>query len=244
MTRRIVDDAQLPGGLTNDQLIGAWSMTDSFLGGVPKLFGLSSHAFYTILNQRNLSGLVGEIFKHALSNASSSLVPNPHPDGRPDLLDLRSAESEKHYLEDCFESFDEIPRRALFAPFKYGGLEVKATIGDTPGGAALGIGTSRVHFVKSINYWAHHQHECDLLGLYYDFDESKTGQPEVKAIFSARLERSHWANVSTGKAGKKKTSNTSLLKEGRERVKNGLIAFDDSPPYVTMLRRIGVRVPA
>lgn len=234
----------MPSGVTNEQLAEAWSITDRFLADVPALFGLSSTAFYTILNQRNLSGLVGEIFKHALSEVSSTLTPNPHPDGRPDLLDIRSAASAKHYAEECFESSNMMPKRAFFAPYKYGGLEVKATIGDTPGGAALGIGKSRVHLVKSINYWAHHRHACDLLGLYYDFDELSDGKPQVKAIFSARIETFMWAQVSTGNAGKKKTSNTSLLKEGREKIKSGLIAFDDSPIYSAMLNRIGVQLPS
>ena len=242
MAKTIVAGANLPSGLVQEQLLEAWQLTDEFLGQAPSLFGLSSQDFYSILNQRNLSGLVGEIFKHALSRVVPDLTPNPHPDGRPDLLDLRMKAVASYFKEECFDPVNSAPLRSFLAPFKFGGIELKATIGDVPGASSLEIGQSRAHLVKNINYWAHHRHACNLLGLYYDFDEAMDGLPQVRAIFYASLAEDHWARVSTGKPGKKKTSNTSLLKDGREVVKRGIVAYEDAAQYVAMLTRIGVPI--
>lgn len=242
MAKTMVPDATLPYGLAESELLEAWRLTDDFLARAPSLFELSPQDFYTILNQRNLSGLVGEIFKHSLHKAVPGLTPNPHPDGRPDLLDLRMKATAAYFREECFDRSNNAPMRTLLAPFKFGGLELKATIGDVTGASDLGIGQSRAHLVKNINYWAHHRHACDLLGLYYDFDEVAGGLPQVRAIFFASLTEAHWAAVSTGKPGKKKTSNTSLVKAGRDEVKRGILAYEDSSRYVEMLNRIGVRV--
>jgi hypothetical protein len=243
-SRTLIPSSRLPEGMTGTEIMEAWRLTDEFLVLAPALFDMSSVEFYTILNQRNLSGLVGEIFKHAMHRALPGLVPNPHPDGRPDLLDLRMKAIAAYFAEECLDPITSAPIRTMLAPFRFGGLEIKATIGDIASAKGLGIGQSRANVVKNINYWAHHRHECDLLGLYYDFDENGGGEPQVKAIFFASIRESHWAAVSTGKPGRKKTSNTSLVKEGREAIKRGVIAFDNTEPYLSMLSRIGVPIPA
>ena len=217
MARTLHPDARLPQDISGTQLLRAWELTDGFLAKVPSLFELSPLAFYTILNQRNLSGLVGEIFKHSLHKTVPGLTPNPHPDGRPDVLDLRTETAAAHFIAECVDPETRAPIRSALAPFKYGGIELKATIGDITGASEYGIGQSRAHLVKNLNYWAHHRHACDLLGLYYDFDETVNGLPQVKALFFATLGEDHWGAVSTGKPGKKKTSNTSLKKEGQPR---------------------------
>jgi hypothetical protein len=244
MAKKMVRGATLPYGLTQTELLEAWRLTDAFLARAPSLFELSSQDFYTILNQRNLSGLVGEIFKHSLHKVVPGLTPNPHPDGRPDLLDLRMKATAAYFKEECLDPSNNAPIRTFLAPFKYGGIELKATIGDVTGASDLGIGQSRARLVKNINYWAHHRHACDLLGLYYDFDEMSGGVPQVRAIFFASLTEAHWAAVSTGKPGRKKTSTTSLIKDGRDAVKRGILAYEDTGPYMAMLTRIGVPVDA
>jgi hypothetical protein len=242
MPKRFPPSARLPHGISEAQLLRAWELTDGFLAKAPSLFDLSPLAFFTILNQRNLSGLVGEIFKHSLHKAVPGLTPNPHPDGRPDLLDLRMKAAAAYFLNECVDQATQAPIRTTLAPFKFGGIELKATIGDISGASKYGIGQSRAHLVRNLNYWAHHRHACNLLGLYYDFDQTANGLPQVKALFFASLEEDHWAAVSTGKPGKKKTSNTCLVKEGRELIKQGILAYDDSPPYKEMLARIGVPI--
>lgn len=240
--RMVVPDANLPAGLLGSDILEAWRLADEFLIEAPALFDLSSEDFYTILNQRNLSGLVGEIFKHAMHRATPALVPNPHPDGRPDLLDLRMKATAAYFMDECFDPVSRTPIRAAFAPFKFGGFEIKATIGDTPSAVGLGIGESRAKIITNINYWAHHRHACELMGLYYDFDPNVAGDPQIKALFFASVQEEHWAPVSTGKPGKKKTSNTSLVKEGREAIKQGIIAYDNSEPYLSTFARLGIQI--
>jgi hypothetical protein len=241
--RSLVPNSVLPTGMAGSDLLEAWRLTDEFLAEVPSLFDMSSNRFYSILNQRNLSGLVGEIFKHAMHRATPGLIPNPHPDGRPDLLDLRMKAVAAYFAEECFDPVSNAPIRTMFAPFKFGGLEIKATIGGITRANGLGIGLSRAYAIKGINYWAHHRHKCDLIGLYYDFDENLRGSPQIKAIFFASIEEEHWEKVSTGKPGRKKTSNTSLTKEGRSRIMRGIVAFDNNEYYSSTLRRIGVPIP-
>ena len=227
-------------GITEKNIGTSWHVTNEFLSGLPASFGMSSVDFYAVLNQRNLSGLVGEVYKHALGTEVSHLVPNPHPDGRPDLLDLRSEEARAHFRNNCFDPVGGAPLREWLAPFEFGGVEVKATIGDITGASNFPIGTSRVEAVRGLNYWAHHRHACRLLGVYYDFCAATGGAPQVKALFLAEVQQDDWYRVSTGNPNKKKTSNTSLNASGRNAIKSGLVATSGEKAYVVMLKRVGV----
>lgn len=227
-------------GISEEAISTAWHVTNEFLAGLPASFGMPSVGFYSVLNQRNLSGLVGEVYKYALGTEVPHLVPNPHPDGRPDLLDLRSDDARMHFLNHCSDPVSGAPLRERLAPFEFGGVEVKATIGDITGASNFPIGTSRVDAVSGLNYWAHHRHACRLLGVYYDFCASRSGTPQVKAIFLAEVQQDDWYKVSTGNADKKKTSNTSLNASGRNAIKNGLVATSGDKSYIAMLKRVGV----
>ena len=229
-------------GISAAALVTAWKATDAFLAELPRTFGTDAAGFYRVLSLRNTSGFIGEVFKHALASRASGLVLNPHADGRPDLLDLRAPEAARCLSDECFDDAGA-PLRAPLAPFQYGGVEVKCSIGKSPPGASdLPPGVSRRRLIKGLTYWSHHRHACNLLGMYYDFEDLADGAPQIKAIFMAPVEEEHWHRVSTGRPDRKKTSNTSLTAVGVKQVVTGLVAFDPEPSCVEMLERIGAPV--
>ena len=242
MSRVVLANRLPPHFASSDELRSAWVDTDDFLAELPTTFSTTPRSFYATLGQRNLSGFVGEVFKSALHHHTRWLQPNPHPDGRPDLLDLGSAAALEHYINECHDSRSHLPVKSLLTPFRFGGFEVKCAVGSVRSAAEFPICRSRVHAVTGITYWAHHKHACKLIGLYYDFVEEANGCPEIKAIFMADISIDHWAEVSTGRPDRKKTSNTSILKPGMDLVKQGLVGYDPSEDYVVMLRRIGVPI--
>lgn len=225
-------------GITEGALRKAWIECDEFLARVPGLFGLDAVGFCETLSHRNVSGFVGEVFKHSLSRETSGLVLNPHPDGRPDLLDVKEKRIADYFWNVCHD-VGGAPLRSRLAPFAYGGIEVKATLGEARQGVRMPpVGESRASQVVGINFWAHHAHACRLLGLYYDFCDKRGGAPQVKAIFLANIDVEDWNRVSRGSASRKKTSNTSLNANGKAKLKSGLVAFDSAEPYRSVVRRL------
>lgn len=184
-------------------IISAFCVSNDYLANLPSAFNTDNVTFYKTLNQRNLSGFVGEVFKHSISAYTDRYTPNPHPDGRPDLLDLSMKESRSFFSDHCF-SEDGAPQRSRLAPYPFGGIEVKSCIGSLKNASKFPIGKPRHEAVTSINYWAHHAHECELLGLYYDFCMQTDGSPQIKAAFFVSLEADDWNKVSIGDPQKKK----------------------------------------
>lgn len=209
-----------------------------YLSKIPDILGSNANQFYSSLNQRNISGFVGEVFKHAIHASAPDFFPNPHPDGRPDLLDLSSPAARSFFESECFDEKTSRPIRENLAPFEYGGVEVKCTIGDTPNGSSYGIGFPRQGVITNLTYWAHHAHACDLLACYYDFCPMVNGSPQIKAVFFAKLEQSDWNKVSVGKSDKKKTSNTSTNALGKAKIKSACLIYHQS--HKECLIRIGV----
>lgn len=224
--------------ISGTNMVDAILSTNEYLKDLPAVFSMDTIPFYTTLNQRNLSGFVGEVFKHSLCAYSERYIPNPHPDGRPDILDLAKPESKQFLDAICF-SDNGIPQRQHLAPFRFGGIEVKSTIGNLKGASNFSIGIPRHANITSINYWAHHAHTCELLGLYYDFCTRNYGSPQIKAAFFGSLEASDWNKISLGNPNKKKTSNTSLNAKGVGKIRNSLICHSSEPEYVESLKRIG-----
>lgn len=231
-------------GISTMEFKEAWTLTDSFLLSIPADFLLTPVEFYSVLNQRNLSGFVGEVFKHAVAAVSPSLVTNPHPDGRPDLLDLSKPEVRQHFDSNCFDARSGSPIRSSLSPFAFGGVEVKASIGSTFSRPAdqMPIGIPRSPYVTDLTYWAHHRHACTLLGLLYDFDPELGGAPQLSAAFLTRLTEDDWQPMSIGKQGSKKTSNTSLSATAKKRVKNSILAYRSDATVMGALERLNVPV--
>lgn len=224
--------------ITNSDLIASVIKTNEYLIDLPTRFGSTSSSFYTILNQRNLSGFVGEVFKHVIHSLCPSFIPNPHPDGRPDLLNLSIETVAEYFKNNCFDRINNAPLREMLAPFLYGGIEIKASIGNTPSASDFPVGVPRNNVITGLNYWAHHAHECDLLGIYYDYCKIVNGSPQIKGLVFSKITATDWNKVSTGDPSKKKTSNTSLNKQGTAKIKSSLVLLSTEPTYVKMFERL------
>ena len=238
-------------------LVTAFVAANSFIIDLGAVAHSLNVELWRLLNQRNLSGFIGTIAVRAVASSVACLEANPHPDGQPDLVYVGSAAADKYFRQECFldsKAGGRIAQKARLCPYRYGGLEVKSTIGDnvTPYASRLraatgkdkfDIGVSRVSCIRSLTYWAHHRASMSLLGLYYDYYAAAEGQPQILAAFLAQLDEDDWGVLSTGKPSKKKTSNTGLTARGREKVAQSCIAVIRDAEYVEGLRRCGVSIP-
>jgi hypothetical protein len=126
---------------------------------------------FRLLGMRNLSSFIGAIYVHSLWQLMSDKFKiNPHQDGYPDLCALTTAGRE--YVQQV-EGLQRDTAKESFTHYKFGGIEVKATCGNTPppteGQPKPQIGDSRTHLVTSADWKAHHRSTKNLLGLYWDF---------------------------------------------------------------------------
>ena len=223
---------------STSELERATNVTNEYLAELPALFDSTVHLFYTILNQRNLSGFIGEVYKHVLHAIRPDFVPNPHPDGRPDMLHLANPDVRKYFENACFDPGTKGPIREKLAPFKYGGVEIKCSIGNTPNAGSLDIGQSRSALITGLTYWAHHAHACTLLGIYYDYCVLNEQSPQIKGLVYCDLIESDWNKVSVGRPDRKKTSNTSLNKTGVAKLRSSLLMHSTEPAYVNTFARL------
>lgn len=228
-----------------------------YLSALKKMFNDMGFDIYSTLGQRNLSGFVGEVFGRTLNGLVQDMEVNPHPDGRPDLIDLSGETTRRFYEKECFsvsENGDSIPIRSELAPFKFGGIEIKSSIGSPVSSYKKGleeelgvtefkVGMERVKYLESITFWGHHASCENLLGLYYDYPKAARGAPQFMAALFARLDPAEdWHKVSIGKAGSKKTSNTSLSATGKEKIYHGTVAVTKDRKYLAKLGSIGVLI--
>lgn len=128
---------------------------------------------FETLGMRNLSGMIGEYFVRSVAKVSAgNLVPNPHQDGYPDLL-LVDTLAKKKYLNGLYtlKNGKKYPiDKEHFSPFKYGGIEIKATCGSTPSASKSRhvtkplVGEQRVDSIVSFDWKAHHRNTNHLWG--------------------------------------------------------------------------------
>jgi hypothetical protein len=228
-----------------------------YLFSLAAFFENAEFEFYEAVGQRNLSGFIGEVFVKSFEKVVDGYSGNPHADGRPDILDLTTDEAEAHFERDCFAggASGPVPLRGLLAPFKYGGLEVKASIGSPVakykdrlaedfGVGGFLVGMPRIDYLDSITYWGHHASCENLIGLYYDYVPELDSAPQVLLVMHSELEAAvDWNRVSVGRSTSKKTSNTSLTKTGKEKLYRNVVAVVDDKRYLSRLRDRGVGVP-
>lgn len=239
--------------LSSADLIKAANDTNEYIIKLVSTFNdLGFDLFYS-LGQRNISGFIGEIYKHILSANINSLIPNPHPDGRPDVLSLDTDEI-KNYYQTCFSNVNGrmVPIKDMFTPFKYDGLEVKCSIGNSGKapttrfikdfGHPFSLYEPRVGYLSGITWWAHHSSSSNLLGLYYDYYAPANGIPQIIAAMYSPLTDVDWNSVSTGNPNNKKTSNTSLNKYGLIKMKSNCIFCCSDENYIKQLRSIKVSI--
>lgn len=239
--------------ITSHDLIDAAFETNHYITRLVNIFSEIGFDIFYSLGQRNISGFIGEIYKNMLASKHPELIANPHPDGRPDILLLDTEETRSYYTR-CFSTVNQrnIPIKDMFTPFAYGGLEVKCSIGTSgkpqttrfvaDNGHTFSLYEPRVGYLNGITWWAHHSSSSNLLGLYYDYYRQCYNAPQVLAAFYSELTSDDWNAVSTGNPENKKTSNTSLNKDGLLKMKGNCMFCIADENYQHQMRSIGVSV--
>lgn len=192
---------------------------------------------FEILGIRNLSGMVGEYFAKSVQRFSQGkLHSNLHQDGYPDLL-LIDTNDKKKYFNSLFIKKDNkiYPRdKALFSPYKYGGIEIKATCGSTPSASHISkpaIGDQRIHLVNKFDWKAHHRETNNLLAVFWDFiDEVPT---IVACFYRNDLVPNDWGKIVQPKEGAGRTTSVSIMNSnGVKKMCDGWIAFINKDTYI------------
>ena len=210
-----IEDLQLAIGNTNDRYVEIYKKTG--------YLGLN---FFSILDFRVLSGLIGESFSVELCSINSGFVKNPYIDGYPDLLQ-NSTPIMKRYFSSC--------QNSDFIKYKYGGLEVKNTFGTKKANSFLLIGDQRINYInKKLDWKAHHRETNYLVALLSDYVE---GLPKIVALFySDSLKREDWAAIPKPKTGSAMTSFSAINSSGFAKLKEGLKICLDKPEYLNYTR--------
>lgn len=239
--------------LTSAELIDAANATNEYIKKLVEAFNELGFDIFYSLGQRNISGFIGEIYKNILSNQIAHLCSNPHPDGRPDILALDTDEI-KQYYSTCFNNVNGrlVPIKDLLTPFLYGGIEVKCSIGSSSKsqttrffnehGHTFSLYEPRVGYLSGITWWAHHSSSSNLLGLYYDYYAAENNIPQIIAALYSELTADDWHTVSVGDPTKKKTSNTSLNKNGLEKMKSNCLFCCSDLIYINQLKAINISI--
>ena len=200
---------------------------------------------FETLGMRNLSGMIGEYFARSVAKVSDGkLVSNLHQDGYPDLL-LVDTSVKKRYLESLYtvkEGKKYPVDKEHFSPFKYGGIEVKATCGSTPSASKAKnitkplIGEQRVNHIVSFDWKAHHRETNHLLGVLWDFID---GLPVyVAAFYCDLLCVDDWGKVVQPKEDGGRTTSVSIMNsKGIRKMCDHWVAVIDSPQYIELLSR-------
>ncbi len=169
---------------------------------------------FKLLGMRNLSSFVGEIFKSELCRINvQQFAPNPHQDGYPDLCAL-STEGVAYFAERIAKG--EMSDKSHWSPYPYGGIEVKATCGNTPPAKLLAkpdIGDSRWPILKTAEWKAHHRKTNNLVGIFWDFID---GLPTVLAAFFRNdLTANDWGAVIKPATDESSTTSVSIMPRGK-----------------------------
>ena len=192
---------------------------------------------FEILGMRNLSGMVGEYFAKSVQKFSEgNLHSNLHQDGYPDLLLIDTKDKKQYFNTLFFEKDKKIyPKdKSLFSPYKYGGIEIKATCGSTPSASHVAkpaIGDQRIHLVNKFDWKAHHRETNNLLAVFWDFmDEVPT---IVACFYRNDLIEDDWGKIVQPKEGSGRTTSVSIMNSnGVKKMCNGWIAFINDDEYI------------
>ena len=205
---------------------------------------------FEVLGMRNLSGLVGEYFAKSVQIFSNnSLQSNLHQDGYPDLL-LTNTIEKLDYFQSLYEENNGkkyLKDKSLFSPFKYGGIEIKATCGTTPPAKVIPkplIGEQRINLINSFSWKAHHRETNNLLGIFWDFIDAI---PTITACFYRNdLTIDNWGKIVKPKEDGGRTTSISIMtSKGVSKMCHGWIAVIDKEEYISTFAKtkwIGKRV--
>ena len=208
---------------------------------------------FETIGLRNLSGMIGEYFARSVQKISKGkLESNLHQDGYPDLLLVNTAKK-KQYYDSLYtiKGGKKYPNdKEHFSPFKYGGIEVKATCGSTPAANAAKnitkplIGEQRVTLINSFDWKAHHRNTNHLLGVLWDFID---GLPTfVAAFYHDKLTVEDWGAIVQPREGGGRTTSVSIMnRQGVKKMCQRWVAIIDDNRYIELLARkrwIGYKV--
>jgi len=221
--------------LTNQKIVEAINLANKALKTLQTSTAKFDVNIFEALGLRNLSGLVGEYFAKCVMRISEGkLQSNLHQDGYPDLLLVNTEKKKKYFESICFfENGRYKPRdKASFSPFKYGGLEVKACCGSTPTATEERskplIGEQRIQLVNGFDWKAHHRQTNHLLGLLWDFVETR---PMIVACFyQNNLIEDDWGKIVKPKEKGGRTTSVSVMRASgiKKMCKNWIAILNDN----------------
>lgn len=184
---------------------------------------------FHLLGLRNLSSFVGEIFARELCLLTvDTFLPNPNQDGYPDLCAL-TQEGRAYVAEK--EARGQMSAKEFWSPFPFGGVEVKATCGNTPSARHTPkprIGEPRVPILVSAEWKAHHRETNNLLGIFWDFVE---GLPTILAAFYRNdLTTTDWGEIVQPHEGGGRTTSVSIMnRTGVKKMGQGWVILPARP---------------
>ncbi len=223
-------------------LIGASRVTER----LQVFSSLYEFDLFELLGLRNLSALMGEIFaKQVLLAHRDKFLKNQNQDGYPDLCAL-TPES-RTYLKKLTDSRGKINTdKRYWSPYPYGGVEVKATCGNTPVASIKpkpAIGMSRIETgLVSAEWKAHHRETKSLLGVYWDFVE--TLPTFLAAFYRNDLTVDDWGNMVVPREDSHATSVSVMKRSGVKRMGEGWMVLPKDDFYLKPLSEVfGVPKP-
>lgn len=195
---------------------------------------------FALLGMRNLSSFFGEVFGASVINVTGDKFrKNPHQDGYPDLL-LMDHAGAAAWAKLSARTREKTP----FSPFSTGGVEIKATCGNTPTAKVLamvgmvkpGLGEQRAALLKTYDWKAHHRDTNHLLGIFWDFLD---GVPAVVGIFySNKLRRQDWGEIVQPREDGGRTTSVSIMaRTGIRKMYEGWVVCLDDTRYIDFFNR-------
>jgi hypothetical protein len=196
---------------------------------------------FSVLGMRNLSAFIGELFAKSLERVCNGLYKsNPHQDGYPDLL-LMNAQGLKDW--ENLKKSNSLREKSPFSPFRNGGLEIKATCGSVPspqdctkkGITKPDIGDTRIDVLKGYDWKAHHRETTNLIGLLWDFDNTRA--PRIVAVFFGNnMTEEDWGTIVKPKEGGGRTTSVSIMsRTGVKRMYENWLVVIDETRYIKFL---------
>ena len=126
----------------------------------------------------------------------------------------------------------------MFSPYKFGGIEVKATCGTTPPASQVPkplIGEQRINLLNSFDWKAHHRDTNNLIGILWDFIDEV---PTIIAVFySNNLSQEDWGRIVHPKVDGGRTTSVSIMNSsGVKKMCTSWIAVLDDKKYIEKLK--------
>ena len=211
------------------------------------LYGIE---LFQTLGLRNLSSFVGEVLARQVGvRVPDRFRKNPNQDGYPDLCALTP--EGRRYIEKHSDRNGVLPNKEFWSPYPFGGIEVKATCGNTPAAKTVRkplIGETRCPILVSAEWKAHHQETKILLGAFWDFVD---GLPTILAVFFRNdldtrtgSDNRDWGAIIHPKEGGGRTTSVSIMRhgpridEGVRKMGQGWVVLPQDPDLLPVIRRV------